>query len=146
MRYQAPMPNGLRVLVVLAAISTPGLVRAGEAEDVKAAEAATAKWLATVDDAKYEKAWDDAASLFQSAMSVDAWEQRARATRGPLGAVRSRKLRAATFTKVLPGAPDGAYVIIRYDTQFERKREASETLTPMREKDGAWKVAGYYIK
>jgi hypothetical protein len=46
----------------------------------------------------------------------------------------------------LPGAPDGQYVIIQYDTTFENKRKAIETITPMFDKDGIWRVSGYYIQ
>ena len=46
----------------------------------------------------------------------------------------------------LPGAPDGEYVVFQFDTQFERKRAAVETVTPMRDPDGSWRVSGYFIR
>ena len=46
----------------------------------------------------------------------------------------------------LPGAPDGQYVAIQFTTPFENKRVAVETITPMLEDDGDWRVAGYFIK
>lgn len=46
----------------------------------------------------------------------------------------------------LPGAPDGEYVVIQFETSFEKKKSSLETVTPMKEKDGAWRVSGYYIK
>ena len=58
----------------------------------------------------------------------------------------SRNLKSAAFTKTLPGAPDGEYVVIQYDSSFEHKQSAAETITPMLDKDGEWKVSGYYIK
>jgi hypothetical protein len=69
-----------------------------------------------------------------------------KSTRAPLGAVRTRKLKSATYTKTLPGAPDGEYVVIQYDTSFENKKSAVETITPMLDKDGKWRVSGYFIK
>jgi hypothetical protein len=56
-----------------------------------------------------------------------------------------RTVRSTTFTHSLPGAPDGDYVIIEYDTRFEKKTQSIETVTPMRDTDGTWKVAGYFI-
>jgi hypothetical protein len=50
------------------------------------------------------------------------------------------------LTRNVPGAPAGEYVVIQYDTQFENAASAIETITPMHEKDGSWKVCGYYIK
>ncbi len=44
------------------------------------------------------------------------------------------------------GAPDGEYVVIQFETSFEHKRSAIETVTPMMDRDGKWRVSGYYIK
>jgi hypothetical protein len=53
---------------------------------------------------------------------------------------------SSEYKRALPGAPDGEYVVIRYDTQFEHKAHAVETVVPMRERDGSWKVSGYFVK
>jgi hypothetical protein len=68
------------------------------------------------------------------------------ATRNPLGKTLSRKLKSASHTKTLPGAPDGEYVVIQYDTRFEHKQSATETITPMLGTDGTWRVSGYFIR
>jgi hypothetical protein len=44
------------------------------------------------------------------------------------------------------GRSDGEYVVIQFDTQFENKAAAVETIAPMHEKDGSWRVSGYFIK
>jgi len=36
--------------------------------------------------------------------------------------------------------------MIQYDTDFEHKAGAVETVVPTLEKDGKWRVAGYFIK
>ncbi len=46
----------------------------------------------------------------------------------------------------LPGAPDGKYVVIQFKTSFENKKSATETITPMMDNDGKWRVSGYFIK
>jgi len=61
-------------------------------------------------------------------------------------AVTSRKLVSSESRRSLPGAPDGEYVVIQYDTQFAHKAHAVETLVPMRERDGSWKASGYFVK
>ena len=66
--------------------------------------------------------------------------------RKPLGRVLSRKLKTATFETSIPAAPDGQYVVIQYDTSFENKKAAVETVTPMLDDDGKWRVSGYYIQ
>jgi hypothetical protein len=60
--------------------------------------------------------------------------------------VVARKLKSKQYTRTLPGAPDGEYVVIQYETTFENKQSATETVTPMLDKDGVWRVSGYYIK
>jgi hypothetical protein len=52
----------------------------------------------------------------------------------------------ATYSKSLPGAPDGEYVVAQFQTEFVHKRSAVETVVSTREKDGSWKITGYFIK
>ena len=65
--------------------------------------------------------------------------------RQPLAGVVTRELKSKTHVTELPGAPDGDYVVIQFNTTFENKRVAVETVTPMLEDDGNWLVAGYFI-
>ena len=58
-----------------------------------------------------------------------------------LGKVLSRKLVSKTYTESLPGAPDGKYVVVQYRTSFEHKESAVETVTPMLDEDGRWRVS-----
>lgn len=104
------------------------------------------KWLALVDSGKYAESWDEASELFKSAITKEQWQKTLKSTLGPLGKLQSRKLKSAIFAKSLPGAPDGEYVVIQYDSSFENKKSAVETLTPMRDKDGTWRVSGYFIR
>jgi len=112
----------------------------------KAALTSADKWLALVDEGKYSRSWDQAAEYFRNAVTRDQWIASLKAVRAPLGKLVARKLKSKQYTKTLPGAPDGEYVVIQYETQFEKKNSAVETVTPMLEKDGQWRVSGYYIK
>ena len=58
----------------------------------------------------------------------------------------SRTIGSKSFATELPGAPDGQYVVIQFHTAFEHKRSGIETVTPMLESDGVWRVSGYYFK
>ena len=103
-------------------------------------------WLALTDQRKYADGYQEAAQYFKNAVTKDQWQSAMHASREPLGKVLSRKLKSATYTKTLPGVPDGEYVVIQYDSSFEHKQSAVETVTPMLDKDGKWRVSGYYIK
>lgn len=109
---------------------------------VKSAEA----WLALVDEGKYAASWDRASALFQHAIGRDKWADTLKAARAPLGDLVSRRLKSADARTSLPGAPDGKYVVVQFETSFKNKRDAVETVTPMAEADGSWKVSGYYIR
>jgi hypothetical protein len=66
--------------------------------------------------------------------------------RGPLGALQDRRLAGAEYTSTLPGAPDGEYVVIQFQAKYANKASAVETLTPMKDSDGVWRVSGYFIR
>ena len=66
--------------------------------------------------------------------------------RPPLGKVLSREVIDARYATSLPGAPKGEYVVIRYRTNYANKPNAVETVTPMKDMDGRWRVSGYYIR
>jgi len=137
--------NTIFVLTILGSLVFPILLEAGEADE-KAAITASTSWLALVDRGKYSESWDQAADFFKNAVKKDQWQASLKGFRDPLGKVVARKLKSKQYTKTLPGAPDGEYVMIQYETSFEKKKSAIETITPMLDKDGKWRVSGYYIK
>ena len=111
-----------------------------------AARKAALVWLALIDDGKYRESWEQAAFLFKSKISRHCWVDTVRSTLVPLGKVRSRSFLGAAYETELPGAPDGRYVVIRYQAAFEHRESAVETVTPMLEHDGIWRVSGYFIR
>ena len=118
------------------------------ASEEKEAQALTAakEWLALVDEGIYGDSWEAAAVYFKRAITKEKWEQMLTAVRSPLGNSVSRELSSKTYTQSLPGAPDGEYVVIQFATSFENKKSAIETITPMLDNDGEWRVSGYFIK
>lgn len=140
------IPRWLPALVVLVALSgNVSTVLADEAGE-KAAAAAAQTWLGEIDAGHYAKSWKDAAAYFRGAITEKGWSDALNGTRKPLGSLFSRKLASSRSATSLPGAPDGNYVVMQFDTAFSNKKAAVETVTFMQEKDGKWKAAGYYIK
>ena len=134
------------LLAALGALFLAGAVPvASEGSPEKAAEAAARSWLGLVDAGEYGESWDAAASAFRAAITQSQWEATLDQVRRPLGKVLSRTLHSATFTTELPKAPPGDYVVLEFDTSFENRRSAGERVTPMKEKDGSWKVSGYFF-
>lgn len=116
------------------------------AEKEKAAVSAAKKWLSKVDEGKYAESWKEAAEYFKNAVTKEQWEQPLQAVRKPLGKLVSREVKKQSYQRSLPGAPDGEYVVIQFQTVFENKKSAVETVTPMIDKDGSWRVSGYFVK
>jgi hypothetical protein len=119
---------------------------ASDSKKEMAALSAAEKWLTIVDSQKYAESWKETAELFRNAVPPNQWAQSLRAVRKPLGKLVSREVKTKVFKTSLPGAPDGEYVVIQFETSFENKKAAAETITPMMDKDGVWRVSGYYIK
>ncbi|HYX21192.1 MAG TPA: DUF4019 domain-containing protein [Thermoanaerobaculia bacterium] len=140
--------RGADLLLLLALASVPARAAdpAPAADAEKSAEAAARAWLTLVDAGQYGESWDAAASLFRSALSRDQWRAALDRVRRPLGRVSSRKLLGAKFATELPNAPKGEYVVIRFATDFEHETGAVETITPTKERDGTWRVSGYFVK
>jgi hypothetical protein len=114
--------------------------------DITAAMQAADTWLAIIDTGRYGEGWEEADEAIQAAMSKLQWEVSLDKVRGKLGGVNRRKMRAANFARDLPGARAGEYVVIQYDTAFETRPLSVETVTPVKQKDGSWKVSGYFVR
>ncbi len=133
------------ILVLLLNVVTTS-VRAADQAAVDEATKAADQWLKLVDNGDYKQSWETASTIFKNAVTEDQWAQQVGSARKPLGALVSRKLKSAQYATSLPGAPDGKYVVIQYDSTFQNKRAAVETVTPMLDQDGKWRVSGYYIR
>jgi hypothetical protein len=143
------MRFGKQTAGMIAALLVAALAARAESKpeaSVKAAEAAATPWLALVDAGDSAASWSQAAPVFRQQVTEDQWRAAVGSARGPFGKLLSRKLSSARYTTSLPGAPDGEYVVIRYATSFEKKRDAIETVTPMKGTDGVWRVSGYFIR
>lgn len=140
---------GMRVVATTLVIGLALFVsRSAPAQQIpeQLAQQSAESWLALVDSGKYAESWQQASSVFQAHVTKSQWQSTLKATLDPLGKNTSRKLLSAKYTKTLPGAPDGEYVVIQYQSSFEHKQSAIETITPMLDKDGTWRVSGYFIK
>ncbi len=122
-----------------------------------AAQAAAESWLKAVDAGNYTGSWDQAAATLKAAVKQAEWAQMLGGQRTPLGRVVSRRLKSRQLTdkapttrvvggKVYTFGQRGKFVIIEYDTVFANKPSAIETVTPMADPDGAWRVSGYSVR
>jgi hypothetical protein len=140
------MIRRIACLFVVTIILVPVAAFAQSPNKEKAAVAAAEKWLGLVDKGEYTESWKEAAAYFRNSVSEQKWEQAAQGVRKPLGELISRKVKTAMYKTSLPGAPDGEYVVMQFESSFANKKSAVETVTTVLDKAGKWRVVGYFIR
>jgi hypothetical protein len=108
---------------------------------------AAREWLAQTDKIDGAGSYAASGAKFKEAVTVDTWVDALQKARGPLGATEQRTIFETTFDKALPdGGPEGEFALVMYRTAFAKKADSVETVTLEREKDGVWRVIGYFIR
>jgi Protein of unknown function (DUF4019) len=143
---EGPMKTACILGVLVLSLSYWGIAAHAEDNFAQGATAAAEIWLGHVDAGDYAGSWREASAYVQSTITEQAWVASLQRVRTPLGPLLSRQLTQVQHTQSMPGAPDGDYVVMLFDTRFANKQAAVETVTFMQEKKGEWKAAGYYIK
>ena len=138
--------NRLLLIFSLASLTSIAAVRAADTSATEQATAAARDWLTVIDAGEYGKSWDEAAAVLKQNITKAQWERAAGTVRKQTGALKFRELQSAQPAHELPGVPAGDYVVLTYRSSFADVPAATETVTPMREADGTWRVAGYRVK
>jgi len=102
-------------------------------------------WLTLTDNGQFDSSWNGASTFFQAAISESAWVSSLSAARSSFGGLKSRKIIASTFSKTLPRAPNGTYIVFQFDTAFEKQVSTRETLAMIKVGGDVWRVAAYII-
>ncbi len=104
------------------------------------------EFLKFVDAGDWKGSWDAAGRYFQSQVTAAQWAEQVDPVRTPLGDVESRFLSNVDATSALPGAPEGEYEVLQFQTDFaEMDGGAVETVVMIQGKEG-WEVIGYFIR
>ena len=131
----------MKKLILILSIYFSSFVWANESVGVTAAK----EWLRIVDSGEYAKSWEKSDSFFKSQLTQEKWAVALKEVRSPLGAVVSRIELGAKEYSTLPGAPDGQYLVIQFQTDFQNKKTSTEILT-LSKSSGDWLPIGYFIK
>ena len=132
------------VAAVVLALLIPVAALGADLNTQKATDSAKT-WLALVDVGDYAQSWKTSSTLFQSHVTEAQWETAVRAARAPFGPVVARNVAGVDFATTLPGAPDGQYAVLTFDTKFANKAAAIETIA-MAMDGSSWKTAGYHVR
>ncbi|MFN2349956.1 MAG: DUF4019 domain-containing protein [Thioalkalivibrio sp.] len=122
----------------------PLTLQANPADDAAAIKVADA-WLAMVDANDHQGSWEATGELFKGEVSAEEWGEAMAAVREEMGAVTQRLLRDLTRESVMPGAPEGEYVLMEYGSTFEKQGRGAELVVCMKE-EGEWRVVGYFVQ
>lgn len=134
-------------LAVLVGLFLCGAAGAAAPEvETAAAQSAARTWLAAADALDGARTWTLAAPVFQTHVTKEQWGSQLSAVREPLGALKTRAAAGSKPESAMPGAPDGQYLVLQFHSVFEHKANSVETLIMAKQPDGAWRLAGYYIR
>jgi hypothetical protein len=114
-------------------------------EKNKAVTAVT-PWLELLDSKKFHESWVLTTEYFRGTISAARWTELMQAHRLPLGKTLSRSTKSVLPKTSLPGVPDADYIVIKFNTKFEKKKKAIETLITIVDSKGQIRVAGYYVE
>lgn len=106
---------------------------------------AAKEWLKIVDAGDYAQSWQESDSFFKSKLPKNKWDTALKGIRTPLGKVTSRSELSAKEYSSLPGVPKGECLVIQFQTAFQNKKSATETLT-LSKSSGQWLPVGYFIQ
>lgn len=116
------------------------------AEQEQAAISAAEAWLAFMDGGEYASTYTEASALFKNAMTQEDWVARVQPLRESMGVIKERTLAGKQYATELPGAPAGEYVVLQFTTKFQEGVDRVEVVSTMRDEDGAFRVAGYFVQ
>ncbi|MBB1423937.1 DUF4019 domain-containing protein [Pseudoalteromonas sp. SG43-7] len=133
------------IVVLCLFISTLTWAQTLRVVDVSTEIGPATSWLEVVDSGKYANSWQQAGAFFQKNVPQALWVSKLEQVRTPLGAVTSREGISRQVLTSIPQLPDGDYVILEFQTDFENKAQSIETVT-LKKSAEQWQVIGYFIQ
>jgi hypothetical protein len=132
---------GLFLAFVMAAA---GLYAQTSAED-QAAQRQALGFLGYLDSGRFADSYAYTGSLMRSQLDREAYAAKVQSSRASIGTLQGRELIDAIPEQMVPGAPEGQYIVLHYHANFSNFSDAVETVTLAFSK-GYWRIVGYYIK
>jgi Protein of unknown function (DUF4019) len=114
--------------------------------DDKETIVASEKWLALLDGGKAGAAWDASSAQLQQQVTRKEWIAGISDVRKRFGKFSSRKAEKFARSHSLPGAPEGDYSIIEFESTYANGKKAQEQVIWTLETGDIWRVSGYFIR
>ena len=141
-----PRPLLLLVCALMLVRSASAQTQRSDSAKTGPAERAAVQWLALVDSSRYSASWDSSATSFRTQVSQAEWQAAASAARSEVNPLGARRPLSAHYTRELPDAPPGEYVVLQYSTAARNSTRVVETIALTLESNRNWRVIGYFIR
>ena len=115
-----------------------------EAYKIVARDVSTA-WLKVLDVGKYEDAYDQVSAFMKSQATKDQWKDFSNQVASSFGKNLNREFISADYYESGPTAGNHQYVVCKFKSDYELKKQTVETVSVLLEKDMGWRVMGYFL-
>jgi len=140
---------GIHIALLIASaaiILVPYLKDEPDPEKINRATAAAFEFLQRIDNNDFEEARKEGATLLKERETLIGWVEKLRGVRNSLGSVIEREQIEVSYSTSAKDSPDGEYVMLTFNSQYQKRVAVSETVIVMLDKNRGWRVAGYFFK
>lgn len=124
----------------------PSFAIAQDAEATQKAVAAAEAFLTLLDEGKYAASWDASAATFRKAVTKEQWQAAAGQVRGGVGKILSRSVMTGADAPKTQSNAQGEFIVVKFLAKYSNLAAAIETVAPMKEADGQYRVSGYVVR
>ena len=110
------------------------------------AQSVAQQFLSTLDNSDYESSWHGSSEILKRLKPLDVYIREQDNNQYLFGKALDRYDLTIKERQAMPELPDGDYVLLVYRTKFERKAEAWELVTVLKEFDEQWRVVDYEVR
>jgi len=140
-----PKQFRIHLVLIIAAVFMiiyPILNEKPDAEKAEKATAVAMEFLDLIDAEKYAESWQMAAGMMKEKVTEKDWIEKLTKARGFSGALVERSMKSTSYSLTVPDGPDGEYILLTFNSSYQRVEKAIELVNVMVE-DGHWKVVAY---
>lgn len=118
---------------------------AGTASEQEQAAAAARRYLALIDQGKYDETWNHAGPALQNMTNKFLWKNTLKLTHKAFGTPPSRELDGFGFTSQIEAdVPVGEYVLVQFKSPSGNTTTTEKVV--MQKAAGSWKIIGYFVE
>ena len=113
-------------------------------EQEQAAEAAR-RYVALIDQEKYDETWRDAGPALRDTTNSFVWRNTLKLTHKAFGTPSNRQIEGFGFsTRINVKVPVGEYVLVQFKSPSGNTTATEKVV--MQKEAGAWKIVGYFVE